>query len=170
LLNAIARFISVMNGNGKKSQIAAGFAWGLLLGLIPTGSFFWIVFFIISFFFNHNHASKILCMAFIIVLSPIIAPAVDAFGWEVLHIEALQPLFTNMYNMPFVPFTKFNNTLVMGGLIGGALLWLPSFLIFMALIPLYRKYVATKIRESKIVKKILNSPLFNVIDSAVSSK
>jgi len=170
LIKAIAKLIIALNGNVKKSQVAAGFAWGLLLGLIPIGNFFWIVLFLVSFFFSHNHASKISGMAFVKILSPLIAPTIDVLGWQVLHIEALQPMFTTMYNMPFVPFTKFNNTLVMGGLAGGALLWLPVFFIFLALIPLYRKYVSVKIKESKILRKILKFPLLRMIDKALSSK
>jgi len=170
LIKAIAKLLVALNGNAKKSQIAAGFAWGLLLGLIPIGNFFWIALFLLSFFFSHNHGSKIFGMALIKVLSPLIAPAIDVFGWQVLHIEALQPVFTTMYNMPFVPFTKFNNTLVMGGLAGGVLLWLPVFFIFIALIPLYRNHLSPKIRESKIIKKILKFPLFKLIDNAILSK
>jgi len=74
-----------------------------------------------------------------------------------------------MYNMPFVPFTKFNNTLVMGGLVGGAVLWLPFFFLFMALIPLYRNHVAAKIRNSKIVNRILKFPLLKMLDNIISS-
>jgi len=169
LLRAIAKLIRALNGNVGKSQIAAGIAWGLLLGLIPAGNFFGIVLFVVSFFFNHHHGSKIFGMVLVKILSPVFAPAIDILGWQVLHIESLQPLFTTMYNMPFVPFTKFNNTLVAGGLVGGIVLWIPFFLIFMALIPLYRNRVAPKIRESKIVKKILKFPLFNVIDNEISS-
>jgi hypothetical protein len=39
-------------------------------------------------------------------------------GWEILHIAALQPLFTAWYNMPFVPWIRFYNTLVAGGIVG----------------------------------------------------
>jgi uncharacterized protein (TIGR03546 family) len=170
LLKSIAKLIIALNGNVKKSQIAAGLAWGLLLGLVPIGNFFWIVLFLISFFFSHNHGAKIFGIALLKLLSPAIAPAVDALGWQVLHIEALQPLFTRMFNMPFVPFTKFNNTLVAGGLVGGAVLWLPVFFIFMALIPLYRNHAAPKIKNSKIVRKILSFPLFKLVDSAISSE
>jgi len=170
LLKAIAKLIIALNGNVKKSQIAAGFAWGLLLGLVPTGNFFWIVLFLLSFFFSHNHGAKIFGMFIIKILSPLIAPAIDFLGWELLNITALQPLFTTMYNMPFVPFTKFNNTLVAGGLVGGLVLWIPVFFLFMALIPLYRNSIAPKIRESKIVKKILKFPLFSVIEKAALSE
>jgi len=164
LFKIIGKLIIALNGNVKRSQIAAGFAWGILLGLIPAGNFFWIVLFICSFFFKHHHWSKIFFMAVIKIISPLIVLWVDFLGWEVLHIEALQPLFTTLYNMPFVPFTKFNNTLVMGGLIGGIALWLPSFIVFMILISIYRNNLAPKIRNSKLVKAIAKSPLLKAVD------
>jgi uncharacterized protein (TIGR03546 family) len=103
-------------------------------------------------------------MALVKILSLLILPALDALGWSILHIDSLQPLFTTMYNMPFVPFTKFNNTLVMGGLAAGIVLWLPVFFLFKALIPLYRNHLAPKIRNSKLVKKLAGSPLLGFID------
>jgi uncharacterized protein (TIGR03546 family) len=170
LLKAIAKLILALNGNVKKDEIAAGFAWGLLLGLIPAGNIFWIALFLISFFFRHNHGAKIFSMAVVKLLSPIIVYQIDAFGWQILHIDALLPFFTALYNTPFVPFTKFNNTLVMGGLISGVILWLPVFFIFMALIPLYRNHVAVRVRNSKLVKTIMKFPLFSIVDKILSKE
>jgi uncharacterized protein (TIGR03546 family) len=169
MIKAIGKLIVALNSNAKKSQIAAGFAWGMLLGLVPAGNFFWIVLFLVSFFFDHNHGSKIFAMMLVKLCSPFLAPLVDILGWQVLHIEALQPLFTTMFNMPFVPFTKFNNTLVAGGIVGGAILWFPAFLLFMALIPVYRNTLAPKIRNSKLVQAIGKSPLLVLIGKAIAS-
>jgi uncharacterized protein (TIGR03546 family) len=169
LIKAIAKLVVALNGNAKKSQIAAGFAWGLLLGLIPMGNAFWIALFLISFFFNHNHGAKIFSMALVKACTPFLAPLLDVLGWEFLHIEALQPLFITMYNMPFVPFTKFNNTLVAGGIVGGVALFIPSFVIFMLLIPLYRNTVAPAIKNSKLFQAIAKSPFMMFIDKFVSS-
>jgi uncharacterized protein (TIGR03546 family) len=170
LINAIVKLILALNGNVKKSQLAAGVSWGLLLGLVPAGNFFWIVLFLLSFFFYHNHASKLFSMALVKLFAPALAPPLDFLGWEILHIEALQPFFTTLYNMPFVPFTKFNNTLVAGGLAGGIALWLPVFFIFMALIPLYRNILAPKIRESKLIKAAGKIPFLSTIEKAISKK
>ena len=167
MIHAIAKLIFALNGNVKKSQLAAGFAWGLLLALVPVGNFFWVALFLISFFFRHNHGAKLMSMAVIKLLSPVVAPLIDALGWEFLHIAALQPLFTTLYNMPFVPFTRFNNTLVAGGLAGGIALWLPVFGLFMALIPLYRNTVAPKIRNSKLVRAMGKIPFLSAIEKAV---
>jgi len=165
LLKAIGKLIIALNGNIKKSQIAAGLAWGVLLALIPGGSIFGIALFIVSFFFSHHHWSKIFLMIVLKLISPLYIYWVDFAGWEILNYDAFLPYFTTMYNMPFVPFTKFNNTLVMGGLALGIVLWLPSFLVFLALIPLYRNHIAVKIRNLKIVKTIAGSPFLKIIDT-----
>jgi len=168
MIKGIAKLIVALNGNVKKSQIAAGLAWGVLLGLIPAGNFFWIVFFLISFFFSHHHGSKFLVMAIIKVCAPLIAPPIDLLGWAILHIEPLQGLFTSLYNMPFVPFTKFNNTLVAGGIAAGIVLSIPLFFVFMPLITLYRNTLGQKIRDSKIVMAIMKFPLFSAVDKAIA--
>ena len=169
MIKPIAKLIVALNGNIKKSQIAAGFSWGLLLGLIPAGrNIFWIALFVASFFFKNHHASKLLVMAVIKLLAGAIAPLVDVAGWEILHIEALQPLFTSLYNMPFVPWTKFNNTLVAGGLVSGIILWLPVFFLISFLVPLYRSNVVPKIRNSKILAAIKKMPLVAPLLEAVS--
>ncbi|MDR1240239.1 MAG: TIGR03546 family protein [Treponema sp.] len=168
MIKAIAKLIIALNGNVKKSQLAAGFAWGVLLALAPLGNILGIALFLVSFFFRHNHASKVVTMTLLKLLSPLIAPAVDLLGWEILHITALQPLFTTWYNMPFVPLTRFYNTLVAGGIAGGIILWIPVFFLFMALIPLYRNNVARKIQEAKIFKRIAKIPFLSSITKAIS--
>ena len=169
MIRPIAKLIVALNSNLGKKQIAAGFSWGLLLGLIPAGNVLWIVLFGVSFFFTHHHASKILVIAIMKLASPALAPLVDIVGWEVLHIEALQPIFTSLYNMPFVPFTRFNNTLVAGGLVTGIILWLPVYALVYFMIPVYRNTLAPKIRESKLVKSIQGIPIVSKLKSAVNA-
>lgn len=168
MIKAVAKLFIALNGNVKKSQLAAGFAWGVLLGLIPAGNAFWLAMFLVSFFFRHNHGAKIFGMALIKLISPLIIYGVHEIGFFILSLEALAPFFTALFNMPFIPFTKFNNTLVMGGLALGMALWLPVFFMFIGLIPVYRKNLSPKIRESKIIKNIARFPLFNLIEKALN--
>jgi len=168
MIKPIAKLIIALNGNLKREQIAAGFSWGLLLGLVPAGNVFWIVFFVFSFFFKHHHASKLLVLAIFKIISGAVAPLMDTVGWEVLHIEALQPFFTSLYNMPFVPLTRFNNTLVAGGLASGIVLWLPVFFLIFFLVPLYRSKVVPGMRNSKFLGVIKKLPLIGPLIEAVS--
>jgi len=170
LLKPIAKLILALNGNVKKTQIASGFAWGVLLGLIPAGNVFWIALFLITLIFRHNHGAKLFGIGIVKLLSPLIVFTIDALGWYILNLDALQSFFTVMYNMPFVPFTNFNNTLVMGGLAGGIILWVPVFALFIFLVPLYRNTLAPKIKESKIIKTIAKFPLLKLIDKSFSTE
>ncbi|GHT90877.1 hypothetical protein FACS1894140_0310 [Spirochaetia bacterium] len=145
MVKKIIQLIFPLLGNVKKSHIAAGFAWGLLLGFVPLGNFFWIAFLVISLFFRYNYVTMVVVMFVIKLIMPLIAPLLDTIGWGILHIEALQPLFTTMYDMPLVPFTRFNNTLVAGALVSGIVLWLPVFYVVMALVPLYRNTIGPRI-------------------------
>ena len=169
MIKPIAKLIVALNGNLGKGQIAAGFAWGLLLGLIPAGNVLWVVLFIVSFFFKNHHASKMLVIAIMKLLYGAVAPAVDMVGWELLHFDALQPVFTELYNMPFVPFTRFYNTLVAGGILSGIVLWLPVFFLIFLLVPVYRNKLSPKIRNSKLVKSIKKLPLVSQLTKAVSA-
>jgi uncharacterized protein (TIGR03546 family) len=169
MIKPLAKLIVALNGNLKKGQIAAGFSWGLLLGLIPAGNAFWIVLLVVSFFFKHHHASKVLVLAVIKLLINTINPLLDTVGWEFLHIEALQPLFTALYNTPFVPFTRFNNTLVAGGLVSGAALFLPVFFLIFFLVPLYRSKAVPFLRNLKIVQIVKKLPLISALGKAVAA-
>jgi len=168
LLKPVFKLLNALNTNVKKSQLAAGFAWGVVLGLIPIGNIFWILIFLMTFFFRHNHGTKLLAMTITIILSPIFVYTIDWFGWEILNYEALRPTFTSLYNMPFVPFTNFNNTLVMGGLVGGLILWIPVFLIIMAIITIYRKVLGPKIRSIKVFQFIANFSLFRLFNRTLT--
>ncbi|GMO45626.1 MAG: hypothetical protein Ta2G_00560 [Termitinemataceae bacterium] len=167
MIKEIAKLLIALNGNVKKTQIAAGFSWGLLLGLLPAGNAFWIVLFVLSLFFKHNQGAKIFVMAIIKLAAPLSAVLLDKLGWAVLHIDALQPLFTAMYNMPFVPFTKFYNTLVAGGFVAGLVLWLPLFVCTVLLIPVYRNTIFPKFVNSKVYKTVQNIPMVQKIRRAI---
>ena len=69
-----------------------------------------------------------------------------------LQQEALQPLFTSMYNMPIIPFTRFNNTIVMGSA-AVTLPLLPVVFVFARIfIVKYRIQVVERFKQSKFFK------------------
>lgn len=166
MIKGIAKLIVALNGNTKRTQIAAGFAWGVLFGLLPAGAV-WALLFLISMFFSHNQGGKIFMTAVIKLASPLIYPFTDELGWFILHIEELKPVFTSLYNMPFVPWTRFNNTLVAGGAVAGIVLWLPSYFIMRALIPVYRAKILPKIAQSKIITTFKRMPVVQKIRAAI---
>jgi uncharacterized protein (TIGR03546 family) len=167
MIKGLAKLIVALNGNQKRTQIAAGFAWGILLGFLPVGNVFWIILFVLSFFLTHNQGAKILCLALFKVIMPVLYPLTDEIGWMILNAPPLHDFFTYLYNTPFVLFTRFNNTLVAGGLATGIVLWLPVFALFCLLIPLYRNSMIPKILQSGFAKISAYIPIVQKIQKAI---
>ncbi len=81
---------------------------------------------------------------------PIVDPALDALGYAVLSAPGSRARHSpRCRTLPVVPWTRFNDTVVMGGLVAGLALWVPVFLSFIVLVKAYR----AKLRE-----RIANEP------------
>jgi uncharacterized protein (TIGR03546 family) len=93
----------------------------------------------------------------------------DALGWLILNAPPLAGTFTTLYNLPLAPFTRFYNTLVMGGLAAGLVLWVPAFLLIRAAVPAYRNKLAPRITGSKAYQVFIKLPLVSSLVKALSS-
>lgn len=169
MIKAIAKTLVALNSNIRKEQIASGFAWGVLLALLPAGNLLWVFLFLISLFFKNNYGTQLLSMGLLKLLVPLAAVPLDALGWIILTAPALQGLFTALYNLPLAPLTRFNNTLTAGGLAAGIVLWVPVFFAVRSLVPLYRNTLAPRIAQSWLYKGFIKLPLVSALTKAVSS-
>jgi len=163
MITFIAKIIVALNSNSRPSEMASAIAFGFWLALIPGGNLLWTLLFIIVFFLKLNLGSFLLTLALSRMFVPLLDSMLDLFGGLILQIPALEGFFTSFYNLPLVPYSLFNNTIVMGAFAAGLILWVPFFLIFLQLVKLYRKKVAPKIADSKIVKAMKGIPIVSKI-------
>ncbi len=169
MIKAVVKAFIALNSNVRKEQIAAGFAWGILLALIPAGNLIWFTLFVVAFFTKINYGMQLLVMILFKLVLPLAAKPIDALGWYILNQKALYPYFSYFYNIPIAPLTRFNNTIVAGGLVIGLLLWIPLFFLMRALVSVYRSVLAPKIAESAAYKAFMKIPLVNSITKAITS-
>ena len=169
MIKALARLIVAINANSRPAEIAAGAAFGVLLALVPGGNLLWYAFFVIAFLVKINLAAMFLVMGLARLLVPLADPALDALGWLVLHLPQLEPAFTAMARLPVVPWTRFNDTVVMGGLVAGIVLFAPAWLLFLFLVKLYRRRLRERIANSRLAKAIANVPLFATLGKAIGA-
>jgi uncharacterized protein (TIGR03546 family) len=163
----IASVIVAINANNRVGEIAAGVSFALLLALIPSGNLLWIVLFAITFFLKINMAMELLFLALLKLVAPLADGLLHQLGGALLSWPLLQGAFVKLYNLPLLPLTRFNNTVVMGGLAAGLILWLPVFFLFRSLIVLYRRKLRDKIMNSKIMKAFRRIPLVAAIGNMV---
>lgn len=155
----IAKIIASLNANRRAGEIAAGVSMGVLLALMPGANLLWLLIFVLTVFLKLNLGMELLVLAVLKPLAPLADPLLHTVGLSLLTAEGLFAFFTSLYNLPLLPFTRFNNTVVMGGLLTGLALWLPVFFLSRLLVRIYRKSIHPRLAESKIVKTFQRIPI-----------
>ncbi len=162
-LKWIVKVLKVLNSNRNPGEIASGAAFGLMLALQPGLTFFRTLILVAVFFLKTNLAAV---MIFLLVLA---GPALlldglsDSLGGAILTAGPLQGFFTRLYNLPLVPLTGFNDTLVLGGLVLGVLLWVPAYLGARKLVGLYRERLRDRLAGHPAVKWFLRLPVISTM-------
>lgn len=166
LLKTLKSVIVMFQTDISPNQIAWGFALGAILGLVPN-MFMKLVLFIVIMLFKVNISAALIgCTLYAIVSYPLDF-LFDVVGFWVLNISFLNPFYTWLYNVPVVPFTNFNNTIVMGSLVVGLILLVPNGIFAKKFLVYYRTHLKEKISKWKIVKVLSSSILVTKIVNLV---
>lgn len=118
-------------------QLAFGFAFGVLIGLIPKGNLLVVTLSVILAASRANigvAAASVLVVSFI---SSYFDPVSHSIGHWLLSHPSLQGTWTHLYNMPLMPWTDFYNTIVIGSFALGVMLLYPLYRISK---PFFEKY------------------------------
>lgn len=160
LLKQIFQLLKLLNSDTGTNQIAAGIAVGFILGMSPAFSLQAIIIVILMLLFRIQVGAALVSAFFFKFIAYALDPAFDALGTQVLEMEALRTLFTTLYNLPIIPFTRFNNSIVMGaGIIGFALS--PLIFVFSRIfVQKYRKNVVERFQDSKLWKMLKATSLY----------
>ena len=155
-----AKIVSVLNGEVSPRQIAAGFALGAWIGLIPFGLLPTALFFF-ALVVNVNLAILAVATAVFKLLGFLFDPLANKLGFGLLvKTGALKGLWTALYNMPIVPYTRFNNTVVMGSFALGLILLVPLYFAARIGVEKYRTSVRPTFLNSAFMKYITASKFY----------
>jgi len=159
-LKLLGKLIKALKSAESPGQMAWGFALGAFLGLMPLNTLFTLFFFLVLFLFRVNFASAMLSFVLYGLFAYALDPLFHQLGFFVLvNIAFLKSFWTVLYNVPIAPLTRFNNTIVMGSLIGSFLLFAPNYLFFHWFVVRYRESWNGKIARWKIVQILKGSKL-----------
>ena len=81
---------------------------------MPKGNLFAAVFFLLFFLFNVDKGLAMLSAALFTATGYALDGVAHSIGLSLLGAEALRGLWTALYDLPIVPLTRFNNTVVLG--------------------------------------------------------
>lgn len=160
ILKQMFAFLKMLNSETGQNQIAAGIAAGFILGMTPMLSLQSLLVFLCIFFFRIQSGAAFLAAFFFAFIAWLLDPVFHAVGIQILEMEGLQGLFTSMYNMPIVPLTRFNNTIVMGSGVVAVALSPLIYVISRLMIVRYRETILAKIKDTKMWKAMQATSLF----------
>ena len=163
MLSALVKFIRAMSSNTAPAEIAHAFAWGVFFGLMPKNNALWYILFILIFFMRIQRGVLSLTTLIVGFFAYLADPLLDTIGCWILTQPWMQAPMIKLMNIPFVAFTKLNNSIVMGSLGFLILSYLPLFLFSILFTFLWRRYVGAKLKNLKIVKMIGKVPLVRKI-------
>jgi len=150
----------MLNSETGTNQIAAGIAAGFILGMTPFVSLQSVLIFICLFVFRIQIGAAFISAFFFSFIAYILDPVFHAVGTSVLETQALEGLFTALYNMPILPLTRFNNTIVMGSGIVSLVLSPLVYLLTKKLVAQYRVQVVHRFKATKAWKAMQATALF----------
>ena len=125
MLSYIIKLLKALGANSKPSQIANSFCIGFILGVMPKNNLLWWLVFVFFMFVRINKAGYFIMMLLGAFISPYLDPTFHKIGEFVLTYEPLVPVYSKLLEIPFVGFTRFNNTIVCGSLVAEIIAYIP---------------------------------------------
>ncbi len=152
-----------LNANRAPGELAHAFALGMLLAFVPKGNLLWIFLFIVTFFLRINRGTLFLSIILGSIFCPLLDGCFDTTGYAILTHPALIHTFANLLEIPFVAFTKFNNTIVMGALAWGIILYIPFYILSRLFIRLWRNTLYKLFIRSRVYKFFVRIPFIQIL-------
>lgn len=162
LLKLIQSIVKTLHSAGTPGQVAAGVALGAALGLTPLMNLHNLVVFSLLVILNVSFGGGMLGWVLFVPLGFLFDPVFHAIGFRLLQTPSLRGFWTTLYNTPLVPFTNFNNTIVLGSVVAWLALVLPIFFASRWAVARYRATLGARVRQSKFYQAITASKAYNL--------
>lgn len=161
LVKLIQSLFGALHSEGTPGQLAAGIVLGSFLGLTPLMNVHNALILALLMLLNVSFAGGMLGWALFVPVGFLLDPVFDWIGHSLLLAPSLRSLWTSLFNMPIVPLTNFNNTIVLGSLVFALLFAIPLFFATRWAVARYRATVGARVRQSKFYRALTASKMYN---------
>ena len=163
LLKLLQSLIKTLHSDGTPGQVAAGMALGAVLGLTPLMNVHNLVILALILVLNVSFGGALLGWALFAPFGFLLDPVFDRVGRQLLlETPVLQPMWTSWFNAPVIPYTNFNNSIVLGSFIVWLALSLPIFFAARYGVSRYRSTLGERVRRSRFYNAVTASKAYNV--------
>ncbi|HEX6434351.1 MAG TPA: TIGR03546 family protein [Gemmatimonadales bacterium] len=162
LIKLIQSIIKTLHSAGTPGQVAAGMALGSALGLTPLMNVHNLIILSLLVLLNVSFGGGMLGWMLFVPIGFLLDPAFHAVGLNLLASSSLRPLWTSWTNTPLLPYTNFNNTVVLGSFVSWVVLAVPIFFAARYGVARYRATIGERVRQSRFYKAVTASQVYNI--------
>ena len=157
-LQIASNFIKILREGQTPRQIAGGFALGAIVGLTPMVTLQGLILWIVILVLDVNLSAVFLGAVLFAFVGALLDPVFHNLGYFLLtDVESLVPMWTALYNAPLAPLTRFNNTIVLGSLVGALALFVPTFVSMKLFVVTYRATLGKRLSTNKFYLAVRQS-------------
>jgi uncharacterized protein (TIGR03546 family) len=162
LLKLLQSLFRTLHSEGTPGQVAAGIMLGAGIGLTPLMSAHNLVLFAAIVLLNVSFGGGMLGLAVFTPVGFLLDPLFDRVGLQLLQAAGLRGLWTGWYNIPLLPYTGFNNSVVLGSIVVWMIAAVPIFFAARWAVARYRATYGARVLNSRFMKGLKASKVYNV--------
>ena len=129
MLRPFRLFFKALVVDATPGQMAMGLALGVLVGLVPKGNLLAIGLMVLMCSLRVNLGVGLATVFATSWIGVLLDPISHRIGEFLLKNESLRPLWEEMYDTMLLPWTDFNNTVVLGSFSMGAAAFVPLYFL-----------------------------------------
>ena len=129
MLRPFRLFFKALVVDATPRQMAFGLALGVLVGLVPKGNLLAIGLMMLLCSLRVNLGVGLATVFATSWAGMLLDPITHRIGEFLLKSDVLKPLWETMYDTALLPWTDFNNTVVLGSFVLGAGAFLPLYFL-----------------------------------------
>jgi uncharacterized protein (TIGR03546 family) len=123
----LRNLLRIFTAERSPHQLALGLALGVLIGILPKGNLLAASATFLLFALRVNLGMGLTAIFLVSLMAPDLDRLTHGIGTRVLQVPAVYALLSRSYDLPLVPWTSLNNTVVVGSLLLGLLLMYPTY-------------------------------------------
>ncbi len=167
ITNVWQDFRQTIEGFNTSRQLAAGVSLGMMVGLMPKDSLLTYLLALAVILSPANLLTAACSAVCFHIIAPWLTPLTHGIGINVLTLSQLEPMWERLIQLPIIPWTRFNNSVLMGSLILGLLAAYPLYWFSEKCFETYGRPLFVKLRNSGPIRWLMGpaKPNLNGVQS-----
>lgn len=162
MITLLAKLLKILNSDDNPSQIALAIVFAAIMGLTPLNSLHNVFILLLVLVVRVNITMFVLGLGLFTLVAYAFDPISHQLGLLLLQADALNALWTSLYQSSFWRLLSYNNTLVLGSLVLSLLLSPVIFFASRVFIVQYRQRFMSWIEKSRVGLWFKGSKLISI--------